>query len=1151
MVSSEGSLGIPKERSGGAVPRTWLGGRAYRSTGDKLVLQLVVICFVFALIVPFLIITNPGAPAIKRQNAEIPRLPKDWLPSPPWIPVIDVKSYMLLAEQNCTISGDVLVRPGAELDIVGCNVTMCGTFYVEGRLDLSNSSIRPMPEEYGYSVDIASSPSITVNLTGCRRAMFDFELQSQLGEPVWLDVVLNGTRTGKVWNPERAGPGDWNASVDLSPFCGAVCELDFCSTFQRIPSSGLYFYTPMYLIRPQMVTDRFTTGSRDLIVDKPVVESGNGLYPRTFPHVYRIQSFRGQLTFDNCTVTNPGGYGDILDANGTTVLVSGTAFAQPDGENTYGNLDIVSCNARITGSSFDGDQIQFASSSADISGSSFSNAFKAIEASNTFLSVSNCRFSNCTYCIGASADLAGGKGSATIRDSIFNATEEAVRLDDIASSVEGCTIRAPIPIVVSPRASFTRANCTLEAVANLTGNSIDAIPGHADGLMFILGGEDMPTAVVFVSAIPVSGLERLVLHNELNGTRLAARYLPFDLSDRSPSSRSSEDKLLFNSTGTARELGSAVQLLGKHDFSDGWQNAIESEFSSPFDWGQAISDWRLMVPADRLEKNGTGYTLRQLPESGIQVKVKTDYVGGSVEVDARNSQNPRQVPRVGSLRSHPDLSVSDLRLSYAPDLSLVDFTVTVSETAATDFTSSRIVCKLDGRTLEDFITPVLPGESTPVSVYLANMSSGGELTLSIVPTNGRDADLTNNEAHTRLHMVNESTTLDGDVDLGGLWLLGPDVNLTFENCTGHSTGDVSMTGMGNNQLDIISSVFNITSLGLKVDSGRARDSEILANYSGWGKGLNYPFSLLSIGRGTWVFGNTTFGLSASDFARLEPVFLSGDNANPPPFRELYMELSGEALSCDDCSFLAPSFGSFSFNSSIVIRNCTCPLEGELWFSTQNVTFENNRFGYSGISLAASGKLVVDGNSLWNAYLDAINVDNGSGIEMMNNDFRGATPGYDHVGVEIDSGLNVSIVNNSFSDMATGVLVSGPSLLPEYVDHNSFSNISFARAYSYSSVTLQVNIWNLSLMLNRQVTGVHLSWNDSGFSGSDDVSIQQGIQAGAVYLGIPHLFIRPDGTLKEFQSLTIHVDVRSVSGIVYSYDYTLPFNGRDSWTENIG
>ena len=227
MATSGDTSSSPEEHPLDAGEPAYQSNPTFQKRGKaRLAAKLVAVLLVIGLIIPLLL----GLPTLQHGKKARDDNQPDRLPAAPWKTYLDVKESTVIKDRSLTVGGDILIRRGAELDLVNCSVVMNGTFYAEGRLSLTRTTIRDFEPDYGYSWHFYDWPAITTNLTGCRQARFDFNYTGQLYAPVWIDVVRDGTRTQRIWNTSYMGDEVESASVDLSPFCGGIVELDFCST---------------------------------------------------------------------------------------------------------------------------------------------------------------------------------------------------------------------------------------------------------------------------------------------------------------------------------------------------------------------------------------------------------------------------------------------------------------------------------------------------------------------------------------------------------------------------------------------------------------------------------------------------------------------------------------------------------------------------------------------------------------------------------------------------------------------------------------------------------------------------------------------------------------------------------------------------------
>jgi hypothetical protein len=89
------------------------------------------------------------------------------------------------------------------------------------------------------------------------------------------------------------------------------------------------------------------------------------------------------------------------------------------------------------------------------------------------------------------------------------------------------------------------------------------------------------------------------------------------------------------------------------------------------------------------------------------------------------------------------------------------------------------------------------------------------------------------------------------------------------------------------------------------------------------------------------------------------------------------------------------------------------------------------------------------------------------------------------------------------------------------------------------------------MLNRQVTKIHLFWNDSAGAHDAQTWAYPGRRLAYTYAEPMNSTIGPDGTSRQVDNVEFRIVVESASGLTYSFTRTVRFSDEPDWTERLG
>jgi hypothetical protein len=1137
------------------IPGTEPGSNKVVRRRRDITTPILAILAILALTMPFILsMQHPGTDRYPAQHS-IPAPPREH----PWVLYEDVAHDMTLSGRDLTILGDIIVEKGATLDISGCNITMNGTFYVEGNLKLRDTRMQNFPEKDGFDlrtswiIGVTPSlyqvcPAFITNLTDCRWAWLNFSARYDIARTVGIDVLREGIRTMSVANFTGENDVSHNVSVDISEFCGGVARLEFVT-------AG--YVNDFEVMAPKIETDRFRTATEDLILDL----GNNGVHMWEYYLPYAFRANGGNISIEGCSLVRQPSDNDLISAVNSTIRISSSDFlARPAGP---GHQTCIApllngdgCAVRVDNSSFWGSfGIYLNNSRADIDSSHFGDqSGQVVSAVNTVLVVTGCRIDSCQEGISGMIDTPGAGGSVTVRRTSLDCRGLGIGLKGIPAIVEGCSIRAQMPFIIYPDSGMSRQDCRMETIAAISGNSIEA-----SGYRW--GNNELAAMCVF-SAIPVAGIEGVLRNNTWNATLAVARCIYLETPNRNTDST----QVSFERAGR------------RVDFDPQCSNPVESRVNEGLDaipsrsyffWGhpsyELLWDYGRVLPMDRYFCTGAGFSLLELGEANLSFTFMSDDGIGEGVYDARMLRHPGDMIRIGAPSSTAaprracDLSIHGLRLSYDGAISVVNVSMSM-ENLGVAVTSINLSWTLNGREMERWTSGPWDGDYTALSIDRQNLTPG-ELTVRAVPSGMEDVNLSNNEVRGRITLVNQSLVIDKHVDLGGLWILGEGTDLTIRNCecSMNDTGAV-IQGLGGNGFVLENSTVNLTSLSVNVSSGIIRDTDLIAvplsieyyHYPDYGPQIE----LLG---GSWEIHNVTAGCRAMDFEGIRQLVLS-DPMNysyywiwgGAAFNFSVIGLTVDAVSLDlDHSNLLLGFADYIIVDSLLrIENCS--LDGGAYFLVDagEVLFRNSRFEWYMELMLESPNATMQGNMFKDGWwsLDVAN------LSFTNNSVvSDLYYGYGSDGLRISMNETSNFSDNTFSGWHIAILLQSPKELPDIARTNRFTGLTGAEMVRQKTITLEFLHDRLELMLNREVSNVTVFWND-GISDMEAELSMHYLDRGDTQnwsMNVYDWVVDVNGTGHRFGEARCRLVVASPSGATSELELAIPFRDEDAWTIPFG
>jgi hypothetical protein len=1155
---------VPTNEPDGPIPRGPVAaprGGVQRPDGTK---KLAVVLIVIALSLPLAFGLINRAPEKEPPGHGIPSWPE--VDVPPWRLYMNVTDRKTISGRELIIRGDILVQKGATLDLNDCNVTMNGTFYVAGSLNLHNSSFRNMPKVHGFDLSTywvpgspgihTDSPTIISNLSGCSRARLNFSAEYHTRSEVSIDVVKDGVRETIEPGILGASNGTQNVSVDLSRFCGGVVRLEF-GTDGYIESC--------HIQGPVIETDRFRTVAEDLIIDwdEPWDELAEFYYP------FLINTNGGNVNIEGCKVVRQPSTGILLTAVDSNVRISSSEFREePAGpghsSGGTGLLDGERCTVWVRDSAFWGSfHIRTNNSDLRVEDSVFNDQSGSTAwTSNSRVTVTGCRLNSCDSGIFGMIDAPGGRGFVTIQDCVLDCEEQAIGLKSIFGTIERCTIKARYPFVIHPDDRFSRPNCTLASIAAITGNSVSVNP-------YTYYPED-EIAVWLFSAIPVDGLEALVRNNTWNATVPVARCIFLWLRvDWFPGE---EPEASFERNGTRSEYDGALLKTQEATVGEGLEAARERNeiifYEQPLDMSFSYTwNTRRLIPMDRFFANGTGFSRLRLDERRLDLLVAGSRQVVRTSFDAGVFRHPDEVMRLQNSTSAVALNASDLSLSmlvfcYDSARLALDITFTM-ETKGMVPDQVELTCELGGRLLESWTNPPWTGPWPALSIDRQNLTSG-ELVITAIPVAVQDWNLSNNELRMAVNLIDESLVIEGKADLGGLWLLADGADLVIRNCKASIAGaGAVIMGLGNTSLTVEGSTVGLGTgrLSMNVSRGTIRNSDFPTGLPFMNPSTNPAWPSFEMRGGSWDLVNTTLGCRADEFDGYRQVYLSdplgavypwGFPYSGPAIPRVNLNAETSSLNITGSNLLAYIWGEIRAATSITMLNSTLGAGGG-WFlmGAERILLSASRFEAQQYMAIGADDLTAEDCDFAN-ILGGVDASGGN-LTFTRNRFT-ATPEiyWAVIGLAVGA-TNLTLANNTFSGMTVAIVLECAGDPPAVASANSFQNISGVRVARSRSVTVEFLHLALELWVNREISNLTLT--DTRQTGWDTSPVwlentRLNATENRTY-NIDFWYVDGNGTEHRITEVRFRVAVFSPSGAVSELDLVIPVKDEERWTVQFG
>ena len=1076
-----------------------------------------------------------------------------------WTIFMDVKKDTTISDQHITATGDIIVRNGKTLNLVGCNLTMNGTFYVRGTLIIENGTISDMPGTSGYCCNYGGQTLVILtNLTGSKKAALDFTADYDGGPDsgVSLNILAGGTEYDAVWRTsENRTHITEPVSVDLTPFRGSVAELDFVS--------GQWTgYHRFNLIGPKITADEFHTATEDMILGRQDSD-WHRWNQNEFQFPCSISGMNAEIIINNTTVHFSGHPGPgVLHATGSRITLISSSFVQavqPNGGYTTTVMTTDACEIAANGCLFSGGEGIYANNSTiSIRNSVFSDSGTAAYLRNSDFEMARCLIQNCTQGILASASSEAGKRDFSASDTTMVAEYVCIGLNSINASITGCRLNGSAPVIIYPSDSLSRQDCSVENLARITGTRFEVYAQYSNGVA--------APAVTFFSAFPIRDIASLVANNSWNATEPVARYMLLDwpgYDDREPTTA-----LYYNNTGLETDYDKSMVITGEGRFDAGWTFLDSSGHNDPFYDFYLGTTWEFnhRLPVEAIYSSENGYNMHALNEGALQFRLENASAISVGSVDDHVLDHCQDVLVISvPLTDICDLKVWISDIGYDKDLDILNISTGI-DMFGTPCSDVNYTATLDGREIgDDWWSSTDNGFN--ISLDAANLTSG-EFVIRAIPIDAEDENLSNNEAHIMVDRVNQTTVMDGEKNLSGVWLLGPGVEMSFRNCSFRTTdSDVYFFGAGNNSLSVRNCTFNVSCLELSLDSGELADTDFESAYSYSYDGRDYYSTGIRITGGNWALENITGGCRAEDFPRMRQAALADPagyflNDNYPPGRSWSLDLTADTgnLSISNSSFLC-GYNSISAESLLSVSNSTFIQWSRITMYAGNISLEGNRFELL-TEIEMEGNIHASGN-LFRSTLYGFSVYcSAPGSDFSNNTFTSDfDPGSmwflgdnrSPTGLEFLGDFLPQIRNNTFVHLGTGIMSSGPALSEELAAANTFIEVNITQVLHEKTITFSFDEIALALRMNRAISQLTISWNDT----LSDRSVYESWQpydlsaAKNITVNIADWAVDTNGSVHGLSMIDFTVVAVSPSGAVWTEELPVTIPQDNSWTEDIG
>lgn len=893
-----------------------------------------------------------------------------------WNVFLDLEGDRTFTGQDLEIYGDVLVRKGANLRFVGCNLTLNGTIHVQGNLTLSGCNVAPYSTlpYYDFHGNMPEPFALSFDLANCTQASLRFGTRHffSRGDSISVNVLAGGGWSNGLLVLNGAPHRVTRHTLDLARFCGGPVKVVF------VPTKVVNCSRDFQLFGLEVGTDRGLLPAGAVSMDLP---RGSWNRHDNVPY-FGIRAQAGTVLLSGSTVRKDS---FVVSGKISRITAQNTTFSGTKAVSSYdfgwgAAVQAESCSVEISGCSARAMGLVEANNSAvsiERTGSSFGST--AVSARNTELRIRGCVFDNCSVGVYALVDRDLGRGSLEITDSALRDCGFGIVLANQTGAVRGCDIGAALPFGLMPPRSMTRANCTAPAVLALNESRI-----RVNTTRF----SNWRTGILACSAIPIGDVHEWFRSNTWNATSLYTRTAAVSYQDQNENGWP-WGSVVLDARGTAEVLGPGFEPLGKVERHVG-PVRLYQEYPA---WDERIWYYQLDRRAVDLE------TL--VRAGGIMYHNRTDE--GRLNFSLATSDGMAFLEKdLGALQSPNDVLLLDFALMPVCDISIS--ALSVSKDRGSERLAVEVSYSINGlrHDYELAISVLLGGrqlvyDTVGYNTYYLDalqVRDGGNLTVKVFPLGVEDLDLSDNVATVKVRTFDNPCELSGQQEMEGIWVLKPGVDLALNDCALEASGkDAAIVGMGQNRVRVDQSTLAYDSLRLNVSGARIAGSDLLPR--GGAK--------LTATAGELVLDNVTFNSRRQDhFAKLEaarkelaadPALLTRDSRWFTEDRGyLRPTFTVEASSCivNDSRFI-------DFQYLTLIAGETCSIAG----SSLVVGFYANLYGPD----------IRFERNLCEAVLD-ISM-GGFNVSLHNNSFLDIKGGLELS----DDEVNLTAVGNSFSRAA--------------------------------------------------------------------------------------------------------------------------------------
>ena len=1066
-------------------------------------------------------------------------------PEKGWNLFLDLKGDRTFSGQDLEIFGDVIVRKGARLRFIDCNVTVNGTFYVQGNISFLRGRLAPYPavQYYQFHGDAPDRLSLSFDLTDCNRASLRFATRHCFtpGESMAVNVFSDGEWHNRMLVLKGAPHRIMSHSLELSRFCGGPVKVEF--TPDMVANGSRTFQ----LFDLEVETDRgaFPSGAIDIEVPRKTWFATN-----SSPD-YSIGAGGGAVLLDATSVISHG-FGIFGSSAGIALrnaTLTGTAkiSASYDYYRYYSFISATCSSVEITGCRFRAlSTVRANDSVVSIERTKVSYGSTVVDVQNTDLDVRECDFDHFTVGILAVVDQDLGRGTLAVRDSALSDCEYGVQLGNQSGTVRGCDISARYPFYIKPPRSMARPDCTARAILSLNESriTVNATPGESGNF-----------GVQAYSAFPILGVYDWFRSNEWNATCLYKRAVVVAYQERNAqtyqygavSYRGREETMTL---GPGFEPGNlSVREIGP--------TAVTRQYPSLEPWyRQGPLDLRI-IDTESLVIAGDAIYHNRTDESRLNFSLVTYDGMAFLDKDLGALSSPSEVLWLGfSLMPVCDVSVRSLRLSRDPGSERLSLYVSFWTEGLSYNYENAISVLVGGRQLVYDTTGSRRYYLDPLQVQ-----KGGNLTVKVIPLGVEDLDLSDNVASVRMGVFDTSCELAGPQDLAGYWVLKPGVDLTLRECQLRATGgDAAIIGMGRNRFMLECSTVEYDGLRINVSRAGIAGSDLLPRGGG----------TLELAVDDLTVDDATFGCRRQDYAgrlaQLETELAASPDGMLPAshwydaagynlrtvctFKASEIKVNASRfIDCYDLSVLATGKGAIS--------NCELAFGDTIGASSGDLMLDNNSIGSFRQVYMIGPETVLLNNSLEDVPDGLRLSDETVNLTATGNSFLISRRNLSAtVALEAWAGARLDIRGNEIAGYQNGIYLYCDGEPRDLFRNNTFLGITNASVARWKQFTYNMYPATLGINYSREpyVRALTIAWTDLFQDHNETVNGWVSYSSGEKYMYADLEFVDSlvdsAGAGRGLDRLVLRISLSRSDGTGEVFERTVFAPKEHQWTETL-